>query len=109
MQYFGDQTENIATIYSNVTGTEKIRHVDVCSLYPYVLKTGAFPIDPKIYVREECSELIGAASNFDFNSIEELIRCKILPLCDLFYPVLSYRVRGKLLFVLCRSCCEMFS
>ncbi|KYM76699.1 hypothetical protein ALC53_12885 [Atta colombica] len=28
---------------ANRHSTEKIRYVDVCSLYPYVLKTGAFP------------------------------------------------------------------
>jgi len=44
-------------------------------LHPYVLKTSAFPIDhSKIYI--ECSELISAALDFDFNSIEGLIRCK---------------------------------
>jgi len=50
------------------------------SLHPYVLKTSAFPIDhSKIYIEEECSELmqlLSAVLDFDFNSIEGLIRCK---------------------------------
>ena len=39
--FFCDRTENIVTRYEV---TEKIRYVDVCSLYPYVLKTGIFPL-----------------------------------------------------------------
>ncbi|XP_070158004.1 uncharacterized protein [Polyergus mexicanus] len=62
--FFGSRTGNIVTRYE-VTGTEKIRYVDVCSL--------------------------------------------VLPPRDLFHPVLPYRVQGKLLFALCRSCCETFS
>ncbi|KYQ50577.1 hypothetical protein ALC60_10335 [Trachymyrmex zeteki] len=107
--FFDGRTGNIAT-RCEVVGTEKIRYVNVCSLYPYVLKTGTFPIGhPKIYIEEECSELIGVAPDFDFSSIEGLVRCKVLPPRDLFHPVLPYRVRGKLLFALCRSCCETFS
>jgi len=38
------------------------------------------PIDhSKIYIGEECPELIDAASDFDFNSIKGLIHYKILP------------------------------
>ncbi|XP_018370161.1 PREDICTED: uncharacterized protein LOC108765813, partial [Trachymyrmex cornetzi] len=107
--FFGGRTGNIATRYE-ITGTEKIRYVDVCSLYPYVLKTGAFPYGhPDIYVGEDCNELIGEAPNFNFDSVEGLVRCKVLPPRNLFHPVLPYRVRGKLLFALCRSCCETFS
>ncbi|KYN21601.1 hypothetical protein ALC57_06024, partial [Trachymyrmex cornetzi] len=107
--FFGGRTGNIAT-RCDVAGMEKIHYIDVCSLYPYVLKMGAFPIGhPKIYIGEECSELIGVAPDFDFNSLEGLIRCKVLPPRDLFHRVLPYPVRGKLLFALCRSCCETFS
>ncbi|KAL6446793.1 hypothetical protein ACFW04_001313 [Cataglyphis niger] len=59
--FFGGRTGNIVTRYE-VTGVEKIRYVVVCSLYPYVLKTGAVPIGhPDIYVDDECSTLIGKA------------------------------------------------
>ncbi|KAL6433562.1 hypothetical protein ACFW04_006565 [Cataglyphis niger] len=107
--FFGGRTGNIVTRYE-VTGTKKICYVDVCSLYPYVLKTSAFPIGhPDIYVGDECSTLIGSAPNYNFDRLEDLIWCKILPPRDLFYPVLPYRVKGKLLFALCRSCRETFS
>ncbi|XP_070162481.1 uncharacterized protein [Polyergus mexicanus] len=107
--FFGGRTGNIVTRYE-VTGMEKIRYVDVWPLYPYVLKTDAFPIGhPDIYVGEECSALIRRAPNYNFNTIEGLIRCKVLPSCDLFHPVLPYRTQGKLLFALCRSCYETLS
>ena len=40
--FYGGRTGNIATRYE-ISATKKIRYVDVSSLYPYVLKTGAFP------------------------------------------------------------------
>ncbi|KAL6423086.1 hypothetical protein ACFW04_010517 [Cataglyphis niger] len=90
--FFGGRIGNIVTRYK-VTGTEKICYVEICSLYLYVLKTGAFPIGhPDIYVGDECSTLIGKAPNYNFNTLEGLIHC-----------------RGKLLFELCRSYCETFS
>ncbi|XP_067205345.1 uncharacterized protein [Linepithema humile] len=107
--FYGGRTGNVATRYE-ITGTEKIRYIDVCSLYPYVLKTGTFPIGhPTVYVGEECSVLIGEGPNYNFDSVEGLVRCKVLAPRDLFHPMLPYRVRGKLLFALCRSCCETFS
>ncbi|XP_072763722.1 uncharacterized protein [Anoplolepis gracilipes] len=107
--FYGGRTENIMTRYE-ITGTEKVRYVDVCSLYSYVLKTGAFPIGhPTIYVGEECAELIGISPGYNFDSVEGIVRCRVLPPRNLFHPVLPYRVQGKLLFALCRACCETFS
>ena len=108
--FFGGRTENIVTRCEVAEGTEKIRYVDVCSLYPYVLKTGVFPIGhPEIYIGAECSTLIGDGPSYNFDMVEGLVRCRVLPPRNLFHPVLPYRVRGKLLFALCRSCCESFS
>ncbi|XP_039313511.1 uncharacterized protein LOC120359579 [Solenopsis invicta] len=108
--FFGDRTENIVTRVGVTEGTEKIRYVDVCSLYPYVLKTGAFPIGhPEIYIGAECSSIIGEEPAYNFDLVEGLVRCRVLPPRNLFQPVLPYRVRGKLLFALCRSYCEAFS
>ena len=54
--------------------------MDICSLYPYVLKMDAFPYGHSdIYVGEDCNELIGEATNFNFYSVEDLVRCKLLP------------------------------
>ena len=103
--FFAGHTENIVIRYE-VMDTEKIHYV--CSLYPYILKTSTFPLgQPTIYIGEQCSELIGAAPNFNLDFVEDIIRCTVLPR-DLFHPILPYRVQGKLLFGLCRSCCEHY-
>jgi len=53
-----------------------------------VLKTGTFPLgQPTIYIGKR-SELIGAALNFNLDSVEGIIRCTVLP--PLFHPVLPY-------------------
>ncbi|KYN43249.1 hypothetical protein ALC56_02312, partial [Trachymyrmex septentrionalis] len=82
----------------------------IYSLYQCVLKTSTFPLDQlTIYIGKQCSELIGVASNFNFDSVEGTIRCTVLPPCDLFYLMLPYRVQGKLLFGLCHAwvSCEL--
>ncbi|XP_048729914.2 uncharacterized protein LOC125647269 [Ostrea edulis] len=74
-----------------------MRYVDVCSLYPYVLKYKVFPIDhPQVITS-------------DFADVREyfgLIRCRVLPPRGLYHPVLPYKTGGKLLFPLCRTCAE---
>jgi len=83
--FFGGRTGNIVTRYETM-GTEKIRYVVVCSLYPYILKTGAFPIDILTFIsdilifKQECTELIEVAPNYNFSSVEGLVRYKVLPL-----------------------------
>ena len=62
-----------------------------------------------IYIGEEYSELIGKVPNINFDFVEDLVRCKVLPPRNLFHPVFTYRVKGKLLFALCWSYCETFS
>jgi hypothetical protein len=74
-----------------------MRYVDVCSLYPYVLKYKPFPIGhPQII-------------NSDFGDVNDyfgLIRCRVFPPRGLYHPVLPYKTGGKLLFPLCRTCAE---
>jgi len=107
--FFGGRTGNIATL-CEIKDSEKIRYVDVCSLYPFILKTGTFPIGhPDIYIGEECAALIGTPGQYNFDAVEGLVRCRVLPPRDLFHPVLPYRAHGKLMFSLCRSCCETFA
>jgi hypothetical protein len=59
-----------------------MRYVDVCSLYPYVLKYKSFPIGhPQIIT-----------SDFeDVNDYFGLIRCRVLPPRGLYHPVLPYK------------------
>ncbi|XP_043285730.1 uncharacterized protein [Venturia canescens] len=101
--FFGGRTENFVNMYE-VKESEKIKYVDVCSLYPWVCKTGKFPIGhPKVYVGEECRVLIG--QNNSLERVEGLVKCTVLPPRDLYFPVLPFRAHGKLLFALCKSCC----
>ena len=75
-----------------------IRYVDVCSLYPFVLKHGTFPIGHPDVITH------------DFKSIDQyfgLVQCRVIPPRQLFHPVLPYRFAGgKLLFPLCRTCAQ---
>ena len=74
-----------------------MRYVDVCSLYPYVLKYKPFPIGHPEIITE----------NFeDVRSYFGLVQCRVVPPRGLFHPVLPYRTGGKLLFPLCHTCAE---
>ncbi|XP_062601051.1 uncharacterized protein LOC134262702 [Saccostrea cucullata] len=74
-----------------------MRYVDVCSLYPYVLKHRPFPVGHPEIITDEFQ---------DVRSYFGLIHCRVLPPRDLYHPVLPYRTGGKLLFPLCRTCAE---
>ena len=37
------------------------------------------------------------------------MKCEILPPTGLFHPVLPFKIHNKLLFPLCRSCCDNLS
>ncbi|KAJ8909931.1 hypothetical protein NQ315_005650 [Exocentrus adspersus] len=92
--FFGGRTGNTYEYYKCKDG-EKIKYVDVCSLYPWVCKYGKFPTGhPKTYVGDEWPPLT--------DSVEDLIKCKILPP----QPVLPTKMNDKLMFVLCRTCGE---
>ena len=103
--YFGGRTGNTVKLY-DVKDGEKIKYVDVCSLYPFICKYGKYPIGhPQLYVgEEECKRLIGPSN--DLSGVEGLIHCEVLPPRNLFHPVLPVRMHNKLLFPLCRSCTE---
>lgn len=106
--FYGGRTENMVSLY-DVKGNEKIHYVDVCSLYPYICKTGKFPVGhPKVYVGEECRKLTGP-SGVEIDKVEGLVHCTILPPRTLYHPVLPVRMHDKLMFALCRSCCENMS
>lgn len=88
--------------YYKVKDGEKIKYVDVCSLYPWVCKYGKFPLGhPNVFVGEKCPK--------DFANIDGVIKCKILPPQDLYHPVLPIKMNDKLMFVLCHTCGENMS
>ncbi|KAG5889399.1 hypothetical protein JTB14_018273 [Gonioctena quinquepunctata] len=99
--FYGGRTGNTFEYYK-AQNDEKIKYVDVCSLYPWVCKYGKFPVGhPKVYVGSECPTL---------SSVSGLIRCKVLPPRELFHPVLPVKMmNNKLMFVLCRACGQNLS
>ena len=95
--FFGGRVSPV-TLYHNVQPGEKIRYLDVTSLYPFITLTGAYPIThPKI---------INSAADIDYTleSYYGLVKLKILPPRGLYIPVLPMRGGGKLLFPLCLKC-----
>ncbi|KAK5650288.1 hypothetical protein RI129_001317 [Pyrocoelia pectoralis] len=96
--FYGGRT-NASTLYHKCDGiSEKIMYYDVCSLYPYVNKYCKYPIGhPKIHVGLECK-------NISLDTVEGLVKCRVLPPSDLYHPVLPLKMHGKLMFLLCRTC-----
>lgn len=100
--FYGGRTGNTVMYYKAKTG-EKIRYLDICSLYPYICKTGKFPIGhPEVLIGEDCQ-------NVNLLEIDGLIKCKILPPQSLYHPVLPIKMNNKLMFVLCRTCGEQMN
>ena len=101
--FFGGRTGNTVKVFDCKDG-EKIKYVDVCSLYPYICKRGKFPVGhPKIYVGEEdCRQFLGVYN--DISQVDGLLMCDVLPPRKLYHPLLLVRMHGKLIFPLCRTC-----
>ncbi|XP_074645914.1 uncharacterized protein LOC141902174 [Tubulanus polymorphus] len=94
--FFGGRT-NAIKIYHKAEDDEKIKYIDICSLYPYVNSRCSYPIGHPTVITE----------NFgDIKDYYGLIKCRILPPRGLYLPILPYRANGKLTFPLCRSCAE---
>ena len=112
--FFGGRTDN-QRYYYETKPDEKIRIVDFCSEYPYVLKNCEFPTGVPQSIKE----------NFDY-SLENyfgFIKCKILPPSSLRIPVLPVKIiqydesieneniklinlGEKLVFPLCANCAK---
>src|SRR5437867_2656998 len=106
--FFGGRT-NAMKLYHKIKRDEngrplqKLRYVDVCSLYPYVNKYGAYPIGHPIIITEGFDpEQIGE----NYCHYRGLVKIIILPPRNLYHPVLPYRCNNKLMFPLCRLCAE---
>ncbi|XP_049823358.1 uncharacterized protein LOC126265564 [Aethina tumida] len=70
--FYGGRTGNTVTYYKCNEG-ERIKYIDVCSLYPFVCKYGRFPLGhPTIHVGS-------AAQDIDLSTVDGMVKCKILP------------------------------
>ncbi|XP_074604056.1 uncharacterized protein LOC141857457 [Brevipalpus obovatus] len=96
--FYGGRTNNIK-FFHKCDRVEEIKYMDVNSLYPFVLKNKQYPIGHPRVINE----------NFDstLQSYFGFIKCRILPPGDLYIPILPTRVNKKLIFTLCRMCCEL--
>ncbi|MDI9312523.1 MAG: DNA polymerase [Limnohabitans sp.] len=95
--FFGGRTNNIR-FYYEIADNEEIKYMDVCSEYPFVLKTKLYPVGHPEKI----------TMNFDYTlqSYFGFIKCKVLPPKNLFLPVLPLRINKKLEFVLCFKCAK---
>ena len=93
---YGGRTNSLK-LYHKVTGTEKIKYVDFCSLYPYVMSMRAYPIGHPEIITENFKEL---------DEYFGIIKCSILPPQNIFHPVLPKKINKKLLFTLCDTCAK---
>lgn len=96
--FYGGRT-NAIKLYHKCQGGEQIDYVDVCSLYPWVCKTGVFPLKHPEIITENFENLAK-------KPYTGIIKCTVLPPRGLYHPVLPYRCNGKLLFPLCKTCAE---
>ena len=99
--FYGGRTGNSFNYYKCKEG-EKIQYIDICSLYPWVCKTGKFPIGhPKIHVYGDAN-----CSATKLQHMNGIVKCKVLPPEHLLHPVLPIKQNNKLMFSLCRSCSD---
>ena len=89
----GGRTDTTKLYYKAGFG-EKIKYVDITSLYPWTSKYCRYPLYHPVIISENVNRYFG------------LCRLKLLPPKNLYHAVLGYRCNGKLTFPLCRTCVE---
>ncbi|XP_048243085.1 uncharacterized protein LOC125375991 [Haliotis rufescens] len=80
---------------------ETIKYINICSLYPYICKTGAFPMGHSTPLHQPPVDTL-----FE---LKGLIQCRVLPPKRLYHPLLPYRSGGKLLCPLCLTYADTWS
>ena len=95
--FYGGRTGAVA-LHSVAGEGEEIRYCDITSLYPWVNKTGTYPVGHPHIITQPIDQSI--SSYFGMAQVE------ILPPAGLFHPVLPVRVGGKLTFPLCSKCVQ---
>ena len=93
--YFGGRT-NASVLYFKCTGSQRGYYLDVNSMYPFVMSAPQFfyPIGHPIILKKGRDEFLPLDDLFG------LIRCRIRPPDDLYFPILPERdpETGKVLF-----------
>ena len=97
--FYGGRTEAVTMhAVADPDQGESIQYVDFTSLYPFVNKSNVYPVGHPVILTE--------LQSTDLTPYFGLAKVTVLPPYGLYLPVLPYRVQGKLLFPLCRSCVE---
>ena len=94
---YGGRT-NAVRLYHKCENGEKIRYIDVTSLYPFVQKYGVFPTGHPTIITEQF--------DYSINKYFGIIKCTLLPPKNLYLPVIPLRINKKLVFTLCFKCAE---
>ena len=87
--------------YYEAKEDETLCYYDVRSLYPYVQKYKEFMIGHPNRILHSFGDISTAHLRY-----KGLIKCRILCPKKLFLPLLPYKTRGKLMFVLCSMCAD---
>ena len=97
--FFGGRTNAVKLHQvADETTDEKIKYIDVTSLYPWVNKTQEYPVGhPEVIVNPD---------DPDIHHYFGMAKVDILPPYNLYHPVLPHRHKGKLTFPLCQTCME---
>lgn len=93
--FYSGRTSSIK-LYHKCDEGERIRYIDVCSLYPWVCKMKSFPVGHL--------QIVTKNFDIDWTKYKGLIKCEVLPPRGLYLRVLPSRHNSKLMFPLCRTC-----
>ena len=98
--FFGGRT-NATKLLHTCRKSERIRHIDVCSLYPIVQFYDYYPVSHPIKILEP---------NYYDRNWYGLIKCKVMPPRGLYHPILPTKVHTekseKLVFPSCLTCAK---
>lgn len=94
--FFGGRTNAVQLSVRVNEATREIRNYDYRSLYPYINKTGLYPLGHP--------EFIYDPDMMSLDSFFRIAKCSVLPSEYLFHPALPYRSHQTLTFPLCWSC-----
>lgn len=106
--FFGGRTEVFKLYYKGA-----MQYDDFNSMYPSVNYYCMYPlghqtqiIAPEVNTYKPGKLIIegGYLKDYEIGSHFGLIKCKVLPPRDLYYPVLPQHISDKLMFVLCEKC-----
>ena len=97
MGFYGGRTNAVQLAY-DAAGNKKVGYLDICSLYPMVLKNDVFPVG--------IPEVIVLPDTTDISQYFGMLQVRVRPPRGLFHPVLPARINGKLFFTLCAKCAK---